>query len=342
MSHFRMRLGSLLLFAAGAHILGHLAQSWLPSYFVSLLTFMAINSILAVSWNLVSGFTGQFSLGHAGFMAVGAYTSALLMMKAHWSFLPALLTGGAAAAACGFLVGFPCLRLVGDYLAVVTLGFHYIILAVINNTPNLTGGGLGIVGVPLRTDLAVALLALVVTVWLVGNFVYSRHGRCCRAVKEDEIAAQCLGINTTYYKLAAFTISSFFAGVGGALTGHFTMYLHPDVFNYLKTVESVTMVILGGLGSLTGSLLGACAITALPEVFRNAGTLLHSLGYAAASQWVRSAWMVMYSLLLVLMMLLRPRGLLGGWEMSWQWAVARLAKRLRAREQGGKGLGSSP
>ncbi|NPV71459.1 MAG: branched-chain amino acid ABC transporter permease [Firmicutes bacterium] len=314
---FARGLTTLAVLVVGAWVLGSLLQATLPNYFTGILTFVAINSVLALSWNLVSGFTGQFSLGHAGFMAVGGYTSAILMVRLKLPFVVSFVSGGIFAGVLGFLVGFPSLRLAGDYLAIVTLGFQYIMLAVLNNTTDLTGGGLGMAGVPFRTYLPVASLTLVCTLWLLSNVVHSKQGRCFVAVKEDDIAAQSVGINTTYYKVLAFIISSFFAGLGGALLGHFTMYLHPDIFNYLKSIESVSMVILGGLGSLTGSIVGAICITLVPEVFRNLATLASRIGLTEAGDFLRRGWMVFYALLFLIMMLARPKGLMGGRELTW-------------------------
>ncbi len=304
-----------------------LLKANLPAYPVGVMTIFCVNAVLALSWNLVSGYTGQFSLGHAGFMAIGAYTSALLMMKAKWPFIPALLAAGLLSALVGVLVGFPSLRLVGDYLSVVTLGFMYIITAILNNTVELTGGGLGLAGIPYVTTLPVAALTLTATLWVLSNLINSKQGRCFVAVKEDEIAAQSVGINTTYYKVLAFMISSFFAGLGGALTGHYMMYLRPDIFSYAKTVESVSMVILGGLGSLTGSILGALFITLLPEIFRNLATLFGSMGMRAAASFLRQGWMVFYSLMFLAIMLARPQGLLGRKELTWAGIKKRFSRK---------------
>ena len=277
-----------------------------------------INAILAISWNLVAGFTGQFSMGHAGFMAIGAYTSAILMMKLSWPFLPSLIAGGTLAGIAGFLIGFPSLRLVGDYLSVVTLGFQYIITAILNNTTKLTGGGLGLAGVPFQSTLPVVLITLVVTIWLITNLVHSKHGRSFVSVKEDEIAARSVGIDTTTFKVLAFVISSFFAGLGGALIGHYMMYLHPEIFNYTKTVEIISMVILGGIGGLTGSIAGAFGITLLPEIFRNAATLLTGWGLAAAGAFIKRGWTVFYAAMFLIIMLTRPQGLIGRKELTWE------------------------
>lgn len=326
------RTGIFALEVAAIWVIGTVFKDVLPAYPVGVMTVFCINAVLALSWNLVSGFTGQFSLGHAGFMAIGAYTSALLMMKAKWPFLPSFICAGFLSAFVGFLVGFPSLRLTGDYLSVVTLGFMYIITAILNNTTDLTGGGLGLAGIPYKTKLPVAAVTLVVTVWILSNLVNSKQGRCFVAVKEDEIAAQSVGVDTTYYKILAFIVSSFFAGLGGAMTGHYMMYLRPDIFSYAKTVESVSMVILGGLGSLTGSILGALFITLLPEVFRNLATLFSSMGLGAASSFLRQGWTVFYAVMFLVIMLTRPQGLLGRRELTWEGVKKRFGRFGRRTE----------
>jgi len=325
-SSFVRRIGVFAVEVAVVWVVGTLFKNLLPAYPVGVMTVLCINAVLALSWNLVSGFTGQFSLGHAGFMAVGAYTSALLMMKAKWPFLPAFVAAGLFSAFVGFLVGFPSLRLAGDYLSVVTLGFMYIITAILNNTTDLTGGGLGLPGIPYKTTLPVACVTLVITLWILSNLVHSKQGRCFVAVKEDEIAAQSVGVDTTHYKILAFIISSFFAGLGGAMTGHYMMYLRPDIFSYLKTVESVSMVILGGLGSLTGSILGAVFITVLPEIFRNLATLFGGMGMVAAANFLRRGWMVFYAVMFLAIMLARPQGLLGRKELTWEGVRKRFGR----------------
>ncbi|HOG52324.1 MAG TPA: branched-chain amino acid ABC transporter permease, partial [Bacillota bacterium] len=244
-----------------------------------------------------------------------------------------LLAGGTLSGLAGFLIGFPSLRLVGDYLSVVTLGFQYIITAILNNTVKLTGGGLGLAGVPFESTLPVVSTILVITIWLVTNLVNSKHGRSFVSVKEDEIAARSVGIDTTTFKVMAFVISSFFAGIGGALIGHYMMYLHPDIFNYQKTVEVISMVILGGIGSLTGSLAGALGITLLPEIFRNGATLLTGWGMAAAGAFVKKGWTVFYAIMFLVIMLTRPQGLIGRKELTWEGVMnSRLFKRFQRKE----------
>jgi branched-chain amino acid transport system permease protein len=330
---FLRKIASLVLQVAVVFVVSSFLKANLQAYPIGILTIFCINAILALSWNLVSGYTGQFSLGHAGFMAIGAYTCALLMMKANWPFLPALIAAGLFSGTAGFLIGFPSLRLVGDYLSIVTLGFQYIITAILNNTTNLTGGGLGLAGVPYKTTLQVAAVTLVIILWLISNLVNSKHGRSFISVKEDEIAARSVGIDTTYFKILAFVISSCFAGIGGALIGHYMMYLHPDIFNYLKTVESVSMVILGGLGSLTGSIAGALGITLMPEVFRNLATIFSSMGLVAAATFLRRGWTVFYAVMFLVIMMTRPQGLIGRRELSWE-----ALRKIGSRKSSSKGV----
>lgn len=311
---FRRLLPVLVL--GGVYLAGFGAKQLLSSYVQGIVIYICINSILAMSLNLISGYTGQFALGHAGFMAVGAYTSAILMMKAHWPFLPAFLMAGVLAAILGIFVGFPTLRLKADYLAIATLGLNQIVLIVLYNMETLAGGARGLVGVPLKTNLPLALVVFTATIFIFHRMIHSKFGRSFIAIREDEIGASSIGMNTTYYKILSFTVGSFFAGLAGALMGHYMMYLNPDIFNYNKSVEILTMVILGGLASLPGSILGATVITLIPEVFRNLATLVGGFGLENLSRLLREGWMLIYALLLVVMMLIRPQGLLGGKEFS--------------------------
>ncbi|HYQ89503.1 MAG TPA: branched-chain amino acid ABC transporter permease [Candidatus Binatia bacterium] len=287
----------------------------LNPYIYGVLVLCAINVILALSLNLVNGITGQFSIGHAGFMAVGAYASAAYTVYASpilfgpgyassaWltagAFLLAILVGGLASAVAGFLVGLPSMRLRGDYLAIVTLGFGEIIRVAILNI-DAVGGARGFAGVPQRTNLAWVLGAAWITFVVIRNLMKSFHGRALLAIHEDEIAAEALGIPTTRYKVTAFVIGAFFAGVAGALFAHY-LYLHTNSFTFMKSIEIVIMIVLGGMGSLTGSILGAILLTALPEVLRFASSLR----------------LIIYSLLLIVLMIARPQGILGRRELSF-------------------------
>ena len=287
------------------------------AYLQQILSFIAINVILAASLNLVNGFCGQFSLGHAGFMAVGAYTGALLSLHVTgWPFPVYVISGGLAAAAAGFLVGMPSLRLRGDYLAIVTLGFGEIIRVILLNL-EVAGGARGLYGIPSGTDFWNSVHAFAwagATLLLVWRLVYSSYGRAFMSVREDEIASECMGINTTYIKVKAFVISSFFAGVAGALFAQTTSSLNPASFQFVKSVDVVIMVVLGGMGSLSGSVIGAILVTILPEALR---PLQEFTGVDLR--------MVIYSLALILLMIWRPEGLLGQreWAFYWRRYVAR-------------------
>ncbi|MBI3417887.1 MAG: branched-chain amino acid ABC transporter permease [Verrucomicrobia bacterium] len=284
-----------------------LLSSRINPYYLDVTTSVGINIILAVSLNLINGYTGQFSLGHAGFMAVGAYTSAAVTMFAgprllqmtgsntfttELLFLAALLAGGMIAATAGVLVGAPSLRLKGDYLAIVTLGFGEIIRVVFRNIESL-GGALGLNGIPSYTNVFWTFSAAAVTVYVVVSTVNSTYGRGFLAVHDDEVAAEAMGINTTRYKITAFVIGAFFAGVAGGIYGHFKLTIDPKGFDFMKSIEIVVMVILGGMGNTVGVVLAAILLTILPEVLRP----------------VADYRMILYSLLLIILMLVRPQGL---------------------------------
>jgi len=278
-------------------------------YFLDIIIKIGINIILAVSLNLINGYTGQFSLGHAGFMAVGAYTSAAITIflgprlisslapigstgATAGLFLTALLSGGLAAAAAGLLVGVPSLRLKGDYLAIVTLGFGEIIRVIFRNIKPL-GGALGLTGIPAYTNFFWTFAFAALTTYAVACLVNSTYGRAFLAVHDDEIAAEAVGINTTKYKIIAFVVGAFFAGVAGGLYGHFKLSIDPRGFDFLASIEIVVMVILGGMGNTVGVIMAAVLLTVLPEFLRP----------------VKEYRMILYSLLLIVLMLTRPQGL---------------------------------
>ncbi|MGE5175698.1 MAG: branched-chain amino acid ABC transporter permease [Hyphomicrobiales bacterium] len=306
----------------------------LNPYYYRVLVLCGMNVILALSLNLINGVTGQFSIGHAGFMAVGAYTSAAFTVYAvpRWfgvtpdagaaaAFLPflvAILLGGSCAAVMGILVGLPSMRLRGDYLAIVTLGFGEIIRVAILNI-DAVGGARGFAGVPQRADFAWVLAWVVITFVVIRNIIRSYHGRALLAIREDEIAAEALGVPTTRYKVAAFVISAFFAGVAGALFAHYT-YLHTNSFTFMKSIEVIVMIVLGGMGSLSGAILGATLLTALPEILR----------FASADR------LIIYSALLIVLMIARPQGIMGHREITMAW----LTRRFR-RGGGGGGRGTA-
>lgn len=297
--------------------LNHLFSHQINPYITQIACLIGINLIMALSLNLISGQTGQFSLGHAGFMAIGAYGSAAVTVLAHpflaklFAFLPpniaeipifllALLAGGLLSAFAGFLVGFPTLRLRGDYLAIATLGFAEIIRVIILNLDEL-GGARGMGDIPEDANFFWIYLFALITLFSISNLISSPKGKALLAIREDEIAAESVGIPIARYKIRAFTIGAFFAGIGGGLFAHLMTYLNPSSFSFLKSVEYVVMIVLGGMGSLTGTILAAALLTILPELLR------------AASEWR----MVIYALLLILMMIWRPQGILGNKE--WRW-----------------------
>ena len=295
------------------------------AYYRRIMVLMGINIILAVSLNIINGHAGQFSLGHAGFMAIGAYSAAFLTFfyfmpyvnkfpegTEQWllqngCLLLAVLAGGVVAAIAGYVVGQPSLRLRGDYLAIVTLGFGEIIRVIILNIDKI-GGARGLSGIPNWVDFFWVYLFVGVTILTSWRLVQSSVGRAFLAVREDEIAAEAMGVDTTKYKVKAFIIGSFFAGVAGGLFAHFMMYLNPDMFRFLRSFEVVVMVVLGGLGSISGSVVAAIILTFLPEGLRTAKDVLHM---------EKDPRMVIYSILLIVLMLTRPQGLLGRREL-WQ------------------------
>ena len=263
------------------------------------LVLIGINIILATSLNLINGFTGQFSIGHAGFMAVGAYVSAVLSVKFELPFILAILGSAASAGLLGFMIGLPTLRLKGDYLAIATLGLGEIIRICILNI-QYVGGASGFMGIPRYTNFAWVFALTVVTLFVIKNIINSTHGRACIAIRENEIAAESMGVDTTRYKVMAFTIGAFFAGVAGALFSHYFYIAHPASFTFMKSFDILTIVVLGGLGSLTGSVTAAVLLTFV------------SAALAGYPEWR----MVIYSLMLIILMIYRPQGLFGNKELS--------------------------
>ncbi|NUN06351.1 MAG: branched-chain amino acid ABC transporter permease [Bdellovibrio sp.] len=291
----------------------------LDAYFQLILLYALVNCLLSMSLNLVNGYTGQFSLGHAGFMAIGAYFAAYANTK--WDILPPALnaleffiycTGaGLFAAVAGLLVGLPSLRLKGDYLAIVTLGFGEIIRVTLLNMDFL-GGPRGYSNIPgfssFLFSFIFACVWLTICFFTIWRVMHSTYGRGFLSVREDEIAAEAMGINTTRMKVRAFVLSSFFAGVAGALFAHFTKFISPSSFTFLQSVNVVIMVVLGGMGSMTGSIVAAFIITILPEALRPLQDLTGV-----------DLRMVIYSLSLILVMILRPKGLFGDQEITAVW-----------------------
>jgi branched-chain amino acid transport system permease protein len=308
----------LLLVALLFSLLISLFADRINPYLLFVLYAIGINIILAVSLNLINGYTGQFSLGHAGFMAVGAYTAAVVTNQfgnlnafaAGALFLGALLAGGLLAAVTGLLVGLPTLRLRGDYLAIVTLGFGEIIRVIFQNM-NAVGAARGYSVMHGYTSFFWTFGTAAVTVYVVSALVHSTYGRGFIAVRDDEVAAEAMGINTTKYKVTAFVVGAFFAGMAGGLYAHSIQFLTPSGFNFMQSIAIVVMVILGGMGNTPGVIIAAILLTLLPEGLRWLAGIPSLPGIAKAHPfaWVGDTRMIIYSLLLIVLMLTRPQGL---------------------------------
>ena len=275
-----------------------ISSGTLNFYYQNMLITMCINIMLAVSLHIVIGITGQFSIGHAGFLAVGAYISAICTMNFGMPFATAILVGGVFAALAGLLVGIPTLRLKGDYLAIATLGFAEIIRIVFLNV-DYVGGAAGM-QITHQSTWTYAFICVFITILVISNFTNSRHGRACISIREDEIASDAMGINTTYYKVVAFAIGSFFAGVAGAIYSHNFYIIQPTAFGFLKSFDILIFVVLGGLGSLSGAVIAAIFLTIISTYL----------------QGFPETRMIIYSLVLILVMLYRPTGLMGTKEIT--------------------------
>lgn len=283
----------------------------LNSYLLQIIMLAGINTIMTVSLNIVNGFTGQFSIGQAGFMAIGGYASALfttiLFNTSSWPayaqipmFIFSLMMGGLAASIIGFLIGLPTLRLKGDYLAIVTLSFGEVVRASIRLI-DYVGGPRGLAGIPRYTNLFWVFLFTFLAIYGARNFVNSSFGRACISIRENEVASETMGIDTTKYKVLSFTFAAFMAGVAGGLFGHLLMFLQPDTFSFLKSNDYLVFLYAGGAGSISGSIVSGLVLTIVPEMLR----------------FMANWRIVIYSLVLVMLMLKRPEGLYGGKEFKW-------------------------
>ena len=286
----------------------------LNSYIVQLIMFVGINIVMTVSLGVINGFTGQFSIGHAGFMAIGAYASVffttIIFQMAGLSELPRLLgyplffiavgIGGICATCAGFLIGLPTLRLKGDYLAIVTMAFGEVIRTIIRVSEPL-GGPRGVGGIPEYTNFTIVFCFTVVSVWLMRNFLFSTYGRASQAIRDNEIAAEMMGVDSTRQKVLVFSLSAFFAGCCGGFYAHILQYIHPDNFTFFKSLEYLIYLYIGGASSISGAMSGSFIFTFVPELFRRF-----------------QAWrMVIYSMVLVLLMIFRPDGILGDREFPF-------------------------
>jgi branched-chain amino acid transport system permease protein len=273
---------------------------------------------MALGLNLISGVTGQLSLGHAAFMSIGAYASVIATVNYHLPFGIGILVGGTVACFFGIIIGFPTLRLTGDYLAIATLGFAEIVRVQFLNM-DITGGAIGLGGIKGSTTFPIVMVIAVALGCAMMWLENSRNGRAMLAVREDEVASSAVGINTTTYKIQAFAIGAFCAGVGGALFAHTTTYIQPTDFGFLKSVEILSIVVLGGLGSIPGTIIGAIVLTSAPEALR----------------FMSNYRMLIYGLLLIVMMIFRPYGLLGGVDL--RKAVRRAFMFGKKKQQVGRG-----
>jgi branched-chain amino acid transport system permease protein len=292
---------------------------------------IGIYIILAVSLNIATGYLGQLPLGHAGFMSVGGYSCAIFIMRmmdvvgvttrdfttgspaAVGLFVLGIIFGGVCAAICGLIIGVPALRLKGDYLAIITLGFAEIIRVVMQNIDGvlgftLTGGAKGLTGIPSYTNFLNTFIVVAISLFLIHTMMKSRHGRAILSIRDNEIAAESCGVNTTYYKTLAFVASAFFAGVAGGLYAGCIGVMAPAKFGFMKSIEILVMVVLGGMGSMLGSVISATVLTILPEALR------------AVSDYR----MVVYAVVLILVMIFRPEGLLGDYDFSMSRVIERI------------------
>ncbi len=304
--------------------------SVLNNYHMQIIEIALINIILATSLNIINGFTGQFSLGHGGFMAIGAYTAGVLTTLV-WKvpqmqalpkftlFIFAVILGGVLAAIVGVLLGIPTLRLRGDYLAIVTLAFQEIVRVAINAI-DAVGGPRGLLGIPRLSTFTLIFLFTLVSIFIMKNIVYSTIGRAMKSIREDEVASELVGVNTTKYKVMAFSVGAFFAGVAGALLVHLLQLAHPTMFSITSPsiagpLSVLTMVYIGGAGSMSGSIIAAVFLTVLSELLRlgiDSVNAMHILPFTVGPEWR----MVVYAVLLVVVMLYRTEGIMGRREFK--------------------------
>lgn len=280
-------------------LLGLISTKIINSYYAGIINLTLINIILAVSLNLIVGFTGQLCLGHAGFMSIGAYVSAVITQKAGMPFIVSIIIGAIIACVFAAAIGYPTLKLTGDYFAITTLAFCEIIRIVIMNIDSI-GGARGFTGIPKKTNFTLAFFFAVITIVIIYNIIHSSQGRAMLSVRENEIAAQSMGINAFKYKMMAFIIGAFFAGLAGGLYSHYMGYIQPASFDFNKSIDYLTFVVFGGMGSLSGSIIATIILTFLPELLRS----------------MQDFRMIIYPLALIILMIFRPQGLLGDKELS--------------------------
>ena len=316
------------------------AEAYMGDYQIYILKLIFINAILALSLNLIYGFTGLFSLGHAGFMAIGAYVGALCTLLPEqkeimwildpiiWPFWVAVIAGGLVAMIFAFIIAVPVLRLGDDYLGIATLGFAEIIRVVIVNATSITNGSLGIKGIPGEATLLTCYIWTVITLVVLSRLIFSNFGNVLRCIRDNEIAAGVMGINVFRYKVLSFCVGAFFAGVGGALLGSHLSTIDPKMFNFLLTFNVLMIVVAGGLGSLTGSILGSAVITVLLEWLRAVEDPITLGGFAIPG--IPGMRMVVFSLVLLCIILYRREGIMGMREITWDAIFDFFSRRKRA------------
>ena len=346
----KIKRNTILTIAAIAVFYGLLAvaDKFLNTYWLRILNLCAVYTIFAVTFNLIYGYTGQFSLGHAGFAAIGAYVGALLTMSPAQKqanfflqpivpfladlevpFLPTLIMAGVVAAFIGSLIAWPALRLRGDYLAIATLGFSEIIRIFLVNLQPLTNGAMGLKGIPEYTNLYWSWGAAIVTIFVVKRLIDSSYGRAMKAIRDDEVAAEALGVNLFKHKIMAFAVSAFFIGVAGALFSNLISTIDPKVFLFTLTYQIVGITVMGGMGSITGSAVAASLYTIFLELLRpiesqfNIGSLV--------VPGIPGMRMVIFSLLLLFVILFYRKGLFGQKEFSWDWLIGFLSGKNRKK-----------
>ena len=310
---------TLLILLTYLILMGLMSINVINSYYKGIITLALINIILAVSLNLIVGFTGQLCLGHAGFMSIGAYVSAVLTQKAGIPFIVSIFIAAIIACVFAALIGYPTLKLTGDYFAITTLAFCEIIRIIIMNI-DLVGGARGFTGIPRETNFTLAFLFMVITVIVIYNIIHSSQGRAMLSVRENEIAAESMGINAFKYKMLAFIIAAFFAGLAGGLYAHYMGYIQPASFDFNKSIDYLTFVVFGGMGSLSGSIIATIVLTFLPELLRGLGEFR----------------MLIYPLALILLMIFRPQGLLGDKEVSLNVFKKLLPDKTSAKSKNGE------
>ena len=306
------------------------AQQHSDAYTLRIMNLCAIYTILGVSMNLINGFSGQFSLGHAGFMAVGAYVTAILTLSPELKatiffiepimkpldtmtlpFFPALLVAGIVSAIFGLIIGVPTLRLKGDYLAVATLGFAEIIRVAFTNMKTITNGALGLKNIPEYTNLYWSWGWAIFTIFFIKRLVDSSYGRALKSIRENEVAAEAMGVNLFTHKILAVLVGAFFAGIGGGLLANLITTIDPKTFTPTLTYQILMIIVVGGLGSISGTVVAASVFAVLMETLRPLDNVVPGLR------------MVFFSALLLVVILFARKGLMGDKEFSWNWFLKR-------------------